>query len=239
MKNLIGRKEIIPYLNERLKINHELYRNKCKFLKERANNRIEYYKSIDNYKNFKELMTESDFKELKRNQKNRYYKRYRANKKLKPLIELDENRLVFITMTFSDNQLKTKEETRTKKINKWLKDHCSYSIANIDYGKTTEREHHHAVGYLFKDEVLKPIIKEDGTQAKSKKGFLIYELERQNYNEFLKSTKNDKSFEPTICKVDRNDEDIKMKKLSNYLVKRLNDHSNKVTTKNRRLRVLY
>lgn len=201
----------------------------------------EYYKALNDYDYFKDVIpTETRFKALLRAKRNRYYKRYRANKKIRPLIDLDLNRLVFITCTFSDSQLYKKngqpksEETRTKKVNQWIKSHCVYAIANIDYGTKTEREHHHAIGYLFKGEELE--LKE----GKSKKGFKMYELKNKDYNEFLKtSLKETPSHEPTIELVELDTNDLKMRRLTDYLVKRLGDHTNKQSTKNRRIRVLY
>lgn len=222
---------------DRLNTCLNIYRNIKKSIKPKYKNRYEYYRAINTYEYFKDTMTEEEFKSVIRFNRNRYYKRYRANKKLIPILTLNDERLVFITMTFNDEQLKLKEETRTKKINNWLKDHFVYVVANIDYGGETEREHHHAVGYLLKGERIVPALKKDGTQAKSKKGNLLFNLERKNYKEMMNS--KEIIFEPDICKVDFDDEDIKHKRLSNYLVKRLNDHTNKVSTRNRRLRVLY
>lgn len=223
--------------NERLNQCLDIYRVIKKSLKEKIKDRYDYYRAIDNYKYFKDAMQEEEFKGVIRFNKNRYYKRYRANKKIVPMIGLNNDKLVFVTMTFNDEQLKLKEETRTKKINSWLRDHFSYVVANIDYGGETEREHHHAIGYLLKNEKIIPALKADGTQAKSNKGNLLFNLERQNYKEMMNS--KELIFEPDICKVEYDDEDIKHKRLSNYLVKRLNDHTNKVSTRNRRLRVLY
>lgn len=223
--------------DKRLKECLEVYRTTKKSLKENIKNRYDYYAAIDNYNNFKKYMNEEEFKRIIRYNKNRYYKRYRANKKLIPMLSFNNDRLVFVTMTFNEEQMKLKEETRTKKVNNWMRDHFIYAVANIDYGDKTNREHHHAVGYLFKNEKIIPALKKDGTQAKSDKGNLLYNLERQNYKEIMNAKED--IFEPDICKVEFDDEDIKHKKLSNYLVKRLNDHTNKVSTRNRRLRVLY
>lgn len=204
---------------------------------------ILYWKKIKDYSYFKEVMSEEEFKETQRFVRNRYYKRYRANKKIEPIIKLDKDRLVFITCTFNDEQLKLKEETRTKKIDKWLKEHFVYSVANIDYGKKTEREHHHAVGYLYEDEELEEVKrklnkeeKEFLNDCKSKSGYALFELKNKNYKDTMKA--REKIFEPTIIKVRIDTEDIKQKRLSNYLAK-LNNHTNKVSTRNRRLRVLY
>lgn len=52
----------------------------------------------------------------------------------------------FITLTFRDDVLaKTTEHTRRVYVARYLKSQSDTYVANIDYGKTTEREHYHAV----------------------------------------------------------------------------------------------
>lgn len=52
----------------------------------------------------------------------------------------------FVTFTFDDNTLaSTNEQTRRKYITRLLKSLATYYVANIDFGKTTAREHYHAV----------------------------------------------------------------------------------------------
>ena len=136
---------------------------------------------------------------------------------------IDTSRLVFVTCTFDDkamykkNGKPIKEITRTKKINKWFKKHFSYAVVNIDYGEKNDREHHHAIAYLNSDEELKHKIGK------------YYELKNKDYA---------LGFEPTIEKIRISDEDVKLKKLSNYLLK-INNHSNKPSSINRRIRVIY
>ena len=53
---------------------------------------------------------------------------------------------IWLTLTFTDDTLaKTSEETRRRYVARFLKTQSNCYIANIDYGKTTEREHYHAV----------------------------------------------------------------------------------------------
>jgi hypothetical protein len=52
----------------------------------------------------------------------------------------------FLTLTFTDHTLaSTTEKTRRIYVSRYLKEISSYYVANIDYGKTTQREHYHAV----------------------------------------------------------------------------------------------
>lgn len=60
--------------------------------------------------------------------------------------------LIFATFTFSEESLNLKSETRRKKLLESLKN-CSLIedyICNIDYGKTTEREHYHGILFVKK-----------------------------------------------------------------------------------------
>lgn len=57
-----------------------------------------------------------------------------------------EGNTIFVTLTFSDEVLKnTSKETRHIYVARFLKKHCAYYVANLDYGKTTHREHYHAL----------------------------------------------------------------------------------------------
>ena len=187
---------------------------------------INYFKTRD-YENFKDIMSYEDFKKALRIKNRKQGRRKRCYKKLEPIINQYEElfykkgiycNIVFGTCTFDNNSMSWKEETRTKKVNKWIKEHFTIALANIDYGKKTEREHHHFIGLTF-EELEK-------TGKKGKKGFDMYEI-KDNKNYGL-------GFEPNLEIINDFDND---KKLSNYLVK-LNFHSNKNSTRNRRIRVL-
>ena len=61
-------------------------------------------------------------------------------------IVTDNQRPVFLTLTFSDDVLATtSEQTRRRYVTRFLKKHCKQYIANIDYGTLNEREHYHAI----------------------------------------------------------------------------------------------
>lgn len=212
------------------------------FSNDTKENNLLYYAALNNYDYFKDVLSEESFKEILKDKKRRRQKRYRCNKKIEPIApfiiyqkinmsepvvivkhNIDTSRLVFVTCTFDDSQLYTKkgkekkERTRTKKVNKWFKEHFSYAVVNIDYGEKNDREHHHAIAYMNSDEELE-----------HKKG-KYFELKNKDYK---------LGFEPTIEKITISDEDRKLKKVSNYLLK-INNHSNKPSSINRRIRVLY
>lgn len=75
---------------------------------------------------------------------NKYKRTSRLRNRVSSLIK--SGQAYFITLTFRDDVLEsTSEETRRKYVRRFLKEHCSEYVANIDYGKTTEREHYHAI----------------------------------------------------------------------------------------------
>ena len=211
----------------------DIYNERAKTLKETYSFIIEkdkkyYYKMLQTYEYFKEYMSESDFKEVLRLKRNRSNRRRRANKKIAKIRFSERPTIIFGTCTFNDEQFYKKngkeiqERTRTKKVNEWIISHFDYSVVNIDYGKRNEREHHHFVGILKKNEELEIV------KSKSKTGYKMYELKNKDYK---------LGFEPTLELVEYDPQDYNMKKLSNYLLK-INNHENKSTTKNRRFRVL-
>ena len=184
---------------------------------------IDYHK-YNAYDFFKDIIPQEVFKELIRRKKNRQQKRCRYKRKIHRMTELcwaierDMGaipKLVFVTMTLDDKNIKLKEETRLKKIAKWTKSHFAYAIVNKDYGKTTEREHYHAVGLT-----IQPL---EDTGKKSHKGYQEYRFKKQNY---------ECGFEPTMLIIDTKDNE----KINSYLLK-LNNHSNKSTTKRSRVRI--
>ena len=185
-----------------------------------------FFWSYDYY-NFKDVLSEEEFRTALKIRNRKKQRRNRCFKKLEPILNeyiesFIENgeycTLVFGTCTFNNDALKLKEETRTKYINKWLKEHFKIALVNIDYGLKNEREHHHFIGLTY--ETMLP------NGKKSKKGFPMYELTDKTYK---------MGFEPNLEIVNLGQ--LEERKLSNYLVK-INFHSNKITTKNRRIRVI-
>lgn len=206
-----------------------LYKTRIKEIREKNKYLGKYkYVLMNDYDNFKDLMSECVYLEIKRKIANRKNQRYRANKKLNKIqVErYDHPLVVFGTLTFNEDQFykkngkPIKEETRTKKIDKWIKENLLYAVVNIDYGKKNEREHHHFIGILKDNTIL-------SDTGKTYKGHKLYTIEDSGY---------DLGYH-TIEIVRNNTEDLKNKKISNYLLK-INNHINKKSTKNRRFRVI-
>lgn len=196
-------------------------------LREEKSKSKNYYYKTKEYKYFEDILSEEDFKKAIRVRNRKRARRRRCFNKFEPIVELYENlyfdkgiycNIVFGTCTFDNNAMKWKEETRTKKVNKWLKEHFVIALANIDYGEKTEREHHHFIALTFET------IEKNG--KKSKTGYEMYEIkDKKNYS---------LGFEPNLELITdgRNN-----RKPTNYMVK-LNYHSNKFSTKNRRIRLI-
>lgn len=191
-----------------------IYQSHCKKLKSDGLANEE----LNDYNNFRDLFSKYEFEQILKEKKKRANKRCRTSQKFIEIFKLrqvlnSKCYIVFGTITLNDKNLNKKEDTYIRKIHKWLKDHFLYSILNKDYGSKTEREHYHFIG-LTTEEI-------EYTGKKSKKGYKIYELVNKNYT---------MGFEPTLCIIDLDKND--KKQTINYLLK-LNNHSNKITTKNR------
>ena len=213
--------------NEIIDIYYDLvYKKRCEELKAVGLSNEE----LNNYENFKDLYTEEEFKKTMNIKQNRKNKRYRTKNKFKELFKLKEKvkngKVVFISIQPNDTLLNQEERTYTKKINEWLKEHFLYSILNKDYGDLTGREHYHALAITTEE--IEQLFHEDGTPKRSNSGYLMYELIRKDFSKISKS--KELQFEPTLNLVDL--EKDSLGKTVNYLLK-LNNHSNKSTTKSR------
>ena len=72
--------------------------------------------------------------------------------KLFCLAVLTNSTCAFVTLTFNDNTLNTTTElARRKRVRRFLDRVCLGYFANIDFGKTNEREHYHAILVLKND----------------------------------------------------------------------------------------
>lgn len=198
----------------------ELYQFYCKKLIESGKN----LEDLNNYSNFRSIFTEIEFKRIMNEKQNRKNKRYRTRNKFLEILriahEFKENenlKVVFGTITLDNKNLALKEDTYIRKIHKWLKEHFIIALLNKDYGSKNEREHYHFIGLTIEEIESKNTL--------SKKGYEIFELKNKNYKI---------GFEPTLCLIDLNKNDIS--KTTNYLLK-LNNHSNKLSSRNR-LRVI-
>ena len=75
---------------------------------------------------------------------NKYKRTTRLRNRVSSLIK--SGQAYFITLTFTDEVLSTTDESKRRLlVVRFLKQHCSEYVANIDYGKITEREHYHAI----------------------------------------------------------------------------------------------
>lgn len=191
----------------------EIYNERCKTLLEKGYN----FQELEVYENFNDLFSKTEFDGVLRIKKNRRNKRNRTKNKIKKLcylhMQIEKSKFVFGTITLNDKYLAQKENTYIRKIHSWLKEHFLIAILNKDFGDKNGREHYHFLGITV-EEV-------ETTGKKSKKGFEIYELKNKTYK---------MGFEPDLCLVNFQIADLD--KTTNYLLK-LNNHSNKNTTKSR------
>lgn len=75
-----------------------------------------------------------------------FFERETRLKKRISHIVLNSDNSMFLTLTFTDNILSsTSAETRRRYVSRYLKSFGVPYVANIDFGKNTEREHYHAV----------------------------------------------------------------------------------------------
>lgn len=194
-----------------------LYKVRCKKL---INEGL-VLEELNNYENFKDILDEENFARCIKNKQNRKNKRYRTKEKFLQAYRIAHaikgSKVVFGTCTLNDYYLSLKEDTYIRKLDSWLKKHFDYVILNKDFGTKTEREHYHFIGVTIEEL--------EDKHKKSKTGYEVYELVNKDY--IL-------GFEPTLCLVNLDINDIE--KTINYLLK-LNNHSNKLSTKNR-VRVL-
>lgn len=77
-----------------------------------------------------------------------YHRVKRLSQRINDFI-LDSPKTLFLTFTFNDSTLaSTNSQTRKKYVSRWLKKYCDRYIANVDFGKTNDREHYHAVATI-------------------------------------------------------------------------------------------
>lgn len=85
---------------------------------------------------------------------NKRARAHRLSRYVERMVESDKGALM-LTLTFRDELLKLKPKTRREYLKTWLRTHCRYYVANIDYGSKNGREHYHAVVYGISEEGLK------------------------------------------------------------------------------------
>ena len=84
--------------------------------------------------------------EAHRINQNKYARARRLRRYVERMVEADRGAFL-LTLTFRDDVLKLKPKTRREYVKTWLRTHCRYYVANIDYGSKNGREHYHAVVY--------------------------------------------------------------------------------------------
>lgn len=113
-----------------------------------ALSRILWYSYTITYGSNDDMLVITKGIEARKRKKNRY------NKKIRSMLECYDN-IYFITLTWNDDSLtRLKDNVRKKYVQRFLNECCNDYLANVDYGKKTNREHYHAV-VAFKDGVLK------------------------------------------------------------------------------------
>ena len=125
-----------------------------------------------------------------------------------------QGRCYFVTLTFNDDFLsKTSPKDRRIKVTRFLKIVSSQYVGNVDYGKTTEREHYHAIILSDKlDDIQYHYFKQYGWVCDDCEQFSQW----SNIGFY------------TIKSCNKDEDDIK--KLSSYVTK-LTNHAIKETTK--------
>lgn len=107
-----------------------------------------YVLSEKEYKQLEKDITTSGLKQCEKIDTNKYKRTMRLRKRVSQMIY--SQTCYFITLTFDNKTLEnTNEDTRRQLVRRFLKSQCTEYVANIDYGKTTEREHYHAITNAF------------------------------------------------------------------------------------------
>lgn len=100
-------------------------------------NEEEFYLLLDGY-------NEKDIKEARKINNAKYKRTKRLQKRIAEY--LIQGKCLFATLSFTDEILEnTTQETRRRYVSRFLKSISTFYVANIDFGKTTQREHYHAV----------------------------------------------------------------------------------------------
>lgn len=96
---------------------------------------------------------QEEFNHLERLNQNQYQRIKRLSRRIRQILSSfpleDDSTAVFLTFTFTDESLaNVQPKYRRNAVTRWLKEHSSDYVANIDYGKDNGREHYHAVAYF-------------------------------------------------------------------------------------------
>lgn len=203
------------------------FKDRCKLLriiykdKQLQDEETEIYDLYNCYSNFEDILSFEEYRKVRNFDVGRYRKRERCSLNFQKIIiiaKVVKAKLVFGTITLNDNFLKQSYDTQKKQIQRYIKKSFFYSIKNADYGAKNDRLHYHFIGLTFEE--LIP------TNKKSHQGRKLYNIKNDKWNY---------GFLPVYEIIPYDSKDTK--KISNYIVK-LNNHSNKLTTKKSRLSIL-
>lgn len=206
---------------------YDKYKDRCSLMKliyknpQLIDKDYSIYAMFNDYSNFQDIMTPQEFRKAKNQDSARYHKRTRCQinyEKIRIIAILSKAKMVFGTITLNDEFLDLNYENQKKIIQRYIKKSFFYVIKNADYGSKNDRLHYHFIGLTFEELI--------DTERKSHKGRKLYNI------------KNDKWKYGWLPCYEIIPYDCKDKiKIANYLVK-LNNHSNKLSTKNSKLSIL-
>ncbi len=127
-----------------MELYEEKYKLRCKELTEQGL----ALEELNNYENFKDILSDSEYKLCMNGKQRRKNKRNRTKKKCIEMYRYaliinhpDQQKIVFGTIDPNDELLAQKEDTYIRKIERWLKNHFVYSILNKYFGSKTVKEH--------------------------------------------------------------------------------------------------
>lgn len=107
---------------------------------------------------------------------------YRLKNRIYNMIKDNIFNCLFITFTFTNDILEnTTEQTRLRYIKAYLNSQTNEYILNRDYGKTTEREHYHA------------IVKLKDSKLVNFKAYRYGQIRAERLNQLKRFTKNNKT----------------------------------------------
>lgn len=206
---------------------YKVFKDRCSLMKiiykdpKLMDKNTDIYTMYNAYSNFEDVLSYKEYRKAKNFDISRYKKRQRCANNyshIEIIAKLTSAKMVFGTITVNDDFLKLDYSNQVKKIQRYIKKSFFYAIKNADYGEKNDRLHYHFIGLTFEE--LIPI------GRKSHKGRTLYNIKNDKWKD---------GFTPCyeIIPYDTKDK----KRLSNYLVK-LNNHSNKISTKNSKLSIL-
>lgn len=138
LKAKVIKDDIFPKLQK--KISYSLFSGETVYYK---GNSIDRFKALDMHSVLKK---NKEYQEAIKINKASYNRVSRLRNRIGTYLVRYRNNCVFLTLTFTDETLKsTTQETRKKYVSRYLKSQSKFYVANIDFGKKNKREHYHAL----------------------------------------------------------------------------------------------